>query len=56
MTWFARGGVVGSKEYVSGYLTDYRQRTKLRENITPRGFAAKKSGGWEDLYAMRARS
>jgi REP element-mobilizing transposase RayT len=55
MSWFTRGAVIGSETFVTEHLVEYRQRTRRREHISPRGFSGMESGGWEDLYALRAR-
>jgi hypothetical protein len=56
MAWFSRGGVIGSEQFVTELLGDYRKRTKKRSCLEPRPFAEVEGDSFKGLYAMRRRS
>jgi hypothetical protein len=56
MAWFSRGGVIGSEQFVTELLGDYRKQTKKRSCLEPHSFAEVEGGAFKGLYAMRRRS
>ena len=56
ISWFTRGGVIGSEDFVRELLGDYRKKTKKRSCLEPRSFADADCDAFNGLYAMRSRN
>jgi REP element-mobilizing transposase RayT len=50
---FSRGGVVGSRNFVTDHLAKYRQETKRRGHLFPKPFSEEKSDALTSLFSMR---